>query len=247
MAKAPTRLRRDDSGPTQIGGAASNVVTLATTANPNDIRDKEDDIKAVLLGDLERSLESVQSEMGRHRNVIKRVMGKGIHVKAAKDVLAIKSAKQAEELLAYAVAVSDYMYITGQGWKKDQLDLLRHVESRQPGVERAAVEGHFSAMRGDGEGKNPYAVESKQGQAWITAFRNALSERTRILAAALAVGDETLIKGEQAGEAETVADAEADEDDIDGTEHTLHAEFDGDPGAELDAPDPDSELDEASL
>ena len=200
-------------------------------------------ISAVQLGKMARARDRLASETGSYRNVIKHVEAKGLHIKAAKRALAIKSSIDRDEMMLELRMTILYAEILGFGTPKEQIDLFSYVDKRTPAVEIATINGRMAALRGEGEGVIPYAVESKQGQAWLDAFRNGMDERRRIEEMDSAIGDESLIKGEQAGE------DDADDTETEGTESTnapnpdddgedadpVHAEFDaGDPGAELD-------------
>lgn len=228
---------RKAEGMKQIGEAAKSAIV----GDNSQIED--DSIKAVNLGKIKRAKAALESEQGSYRNVLKQAQGKGLHLKAAIRAISITKMKDREEEVAYITALCEYLFILGMPLDRSQLEMFRGLEPRVPATERAAVQGRMAAVMGDGEGVCPYAVESKQGQAWLTAFRAGQDERTRILEMDSAVGDETLIKGEHEGESDTVDDAESDEAEIEEAgADPVHAEFDAsDPGAELDPPNPDSE------
>ncbi len=200
-------------------------------------------VSAVQLGKLARAKTRLESETGSYRNVVKHVEAKGLNIKAAKRALAIKSSIDRDELVVELKYTLEYLAILGFAIEKKQLDLFAHIDGRTPAIETAAHNGRMAALRGEGEGSIPYAVESKQGQAWLEAFRNGMDEYKQIIEMDAAVGDETLIKGEQDGEDDVVdTDTEDSEagaapnpdaygEDVD----PVHAEFDAaDPGAELD-------------
>lgn len=203
-------------------------------------------ISAVQLGKLARAKEKLDSEMGSYRSVVKHTEAKGLHIKAAKRALAISSSADRDELFTELVRTLEYLLIRGFAFEKKQLDLFAYIDARQPAIETAAHLGRMAALQGQGEGTIPYAEESPQGQAWLEAFRNGMDERRAIEEMDAAIGDETLIKGEQAGEDDVHEDDDTGEDtseapdpDAESEDDPVHAEFDaGDPGRELD-PDAD--------
>lgn len=205
---------------------------------------EERSIVAVQLGKMVRGKEVYDSANGTYRALLKHCEAKGIHLKAAKDMIGIKDSQDRVDFLAYVKHCFMYAAVLGWAITSDQLELFETVAARTPEVELAKVKGRMAALRGDGEGTIPYAVESKQGQAWLEAFRSGLDERKLILEMDSAVGDEQLLKGPQDGEDDVLdpedepgEDAPPDPgEDVD----PEHAAFDagGDPGAELE-PDVD--------
>ena len=205
----------------------------------------DDAVIALNLGKMKRAKAQYDSHNGEYRNVLKHVEAKGIHLKAAKRAIAINGSEDRTELVAELKALCEYLAILGVPIEKAQMDLFRSLEPRVPGVDRAAEEGRYAGIMGEGESTIPYAEESKQGQAWLTAFRGGQDERKLILSMEPENGStiekgkgkakkdeapEPEVQGATAGELDAFGPIAEDEDEV-------HAEFDkGGPSA----PNPDA-------
>jgi hypothetical protein len=141
----------------------------------------EDAVVALQLGKIARAKAEFETANGNYRNTLKHVEAKGIHLAAAKDALAIKKSGKVDEKVAYLKALTEYLMILGTPIEKKQLDMFR--------VETPSRDSTAKA-----KDQNPYAVDSEQGQAWISAFHDGTRERELILSMEPA-GDE-LIKSD---------------------------------------------------
>ena len=237
MAKAPAKRKAkdDDDGEMQQVGTA---LKIADRKNSPD----DDAVIALNLGKMKRAKADYDSHNGTYRSVLKHVEAKGIHLKAAKRAIAINSSEDRTELVNELKALCEYLAILGAPIEKAQLDLFRSMEPRVPGIDRAAQEGRYAGIMGEGEASIPYAEESAQGQSWLKAFRGGQDERKLILAMEPESGSELKkgkkaeppepeVQGAQAGEMDAFGPIAEDEDEV-------HAEFDAG-GAPAEAPNPD--------
>lgn len=142
----------------------------------------EDAVIALNLGKVKRAKAEFESANGAYRNVLKHVEGKGIHLSAAKDAIAIQKSGKVDEKITYLTSLFEYLMILGCPIDKKQLDMFRVEEPRTPSVEKARSHGRYCGIMGLGMDQNPYAVDSDQGQAWIGAWHGGCEERNLVLA-----------------------------------------------------------------
>lgn len=226
MVKGARKTARadDDSKVVPIGRAAASAIGKAGEPEKQNTPG-EDAVKALNLGKMARAKERLESENGAYRAVVKHVEAKGLHIKAAKRAISISKSDDRDGIVEELQALFEYLLILGVPVKKDQLDMFRVEEPREPGIDKAAKQGRYAGLMGEGEAVNPYAQESKQGQAWLEAHRGGCEERRLILDLEPADdGKETLvknakdpepvIKGEQAGEMDAFG-PEGDDDEFD--------------------------------
>lgn len=154
----------------------------------------DDAVAALNLGKLRRAKEALDSANGSYRNVVKHVEGKGIHLKAAKRALSVIKADNRDEVMEEEVRFFEYLAILGNPVAKKQLDLFRVENPRTPGVDKAAEQGRYAGIMGEGMEANPYGPVGELGQTWIAAWHRGGDERQLILAMEPAEGSE-LIKG----------------------------------------------------
>lgn len=156
----------------------------------------DDDVIAVNLSKIRRAQEAAASHHGTLRNVLKDAEGKGVHLKAAKRALAIVKADEADAWLEETSAVTRYLRILRHGITENQLQ-LDFGTTLEPMDEKAANDGRAAGLDGVDEAECPHDINTANGQAWLAAYRQGLSERKLILAMM---------------EDEEKADAEADEE-----------------------------------
>lgn len=154
----------------------------------------EDAVVALNIGKYKRAAEDLASENGRFRNTVKHVEAKGINTKALKRAISIQKSGKTEEIISELSALFEYLLILGTPIDKKQLDMFRVEGNSRDGTAKAKELGRYTGIMGQGMDQNPYAVDSDQGQAWITAFHEGTKERELILSMEPA-GDE-LIKSD---------------------------------------------------
>lgn len=170
----------------------------------------EDAVKAVQLGKIKRAKAEFETANGNYRNVLKHVEAKGIDLAAAKDAIAIQKSGKVADKVAYLTSLFEYLMILGCPIDKKQLDMFRVEESRTPSLDKAKQHGRYVGIMGLGMDQNPYAIDSDQGQAWITAFHEGTKEREMVLS--MEPGGSELIKP---GEEDDVFDEEDEFDAAD--------------------------------
>jgi hypothetical protein len=116
---------------------------------------------------------------------IKHAKDKGIHLPAAKDAIAAVRSGKVDEMIAYTKSLFLYLRILRHGVTDDQMSLDLQ-SALAPGEERASEDGRFAGMSGDEvtETANPHALDTRQGQAWLAAFRDGRTQRDTILSMA---------------------------------------------------------------
>lgn len=140
----------------------------------------EDAFLALQLGKLKRSQDSLASANGSHRNVVKNVEAKGGMPKAMKEALAIAKGGTAKvkDKLAELTHLFHCLMILGVPVEREQLDLFKVAEGREPAEDRAKAHGRYCALMGLGMTENPHGAESEAGQAWIASWHAGNAERT---------------------------------------------------------------------
>lgn len=154
---------------------------MAKDRQPNG-RNEPDDLafKAVQIGKIQRAQDKAASSNGELRAVYKTAETKGIHLKAVKRAITAAKSDKISEIIAEQTAFFEYLLILGVPLAKKQLDLFMYEDDRIDGIEKATRLGRYAALLGDGEGSNPYAAESKQGQAWLKSHRDAVLEAREV-------------------------------------------------------------------
>jgi hypothetical protein len=142
----------------------------------------DDAVIAVNLSKIRTAQDNAASHHGSLRNVLKHAEGKGVHLKAAKRALSIVKAGDPDAWLEENQAVTRYLRILRHGLQESQLKLFEFETTLAPIDERAGLDGRAAGLQGDTEASNPHADNTKAGQAWLTAYRQGLSERELILA-----------------------------------------------------------------
>lgn len=166
----------------------------------------EDAVTALNLSKLKRADETLQTAKNDHQSVIKHVEGKGINLKAAGWAIRIQKSGKLDEAVAELKARLEYLYILGTPVTKAQADLFRLETPRTPGVDKAREQGRYHGIMGNGTSENPYALDSAQGQSWMTGFHGGTEERALVLA--LEDTENELVKGDDPD------DSDADETTI---------------------------------
>lgn len=163
-------------------------------------RNEPDDLafKAVQIGKIQRAQDKAASSNGELRAVYKSVETKGIHLKAVKRAITAAKSDKIGEIIAEQTAFFEYLLILGVPLAKKQLDLFAYEDDRVDGIEKAGRLGRFAALLGEGEGTIPYAADSKQGQAWLKAHRDAVIEARDVNRMMAETGDQTVEKKAEA-------------------------------------------------
>jgi uncharacterized protein (UPF0335 family) len=167
---------------------------MAKGSQQQDGRNEPDDLafKAVQIGKIQRQQEKAASANGELRAVYKAVETKGIHLKAVKRAITAAKSDKISEIITEQTAFFEYLLILGVPLAKKQLDLFMYEDDRVDGIEKAGRLGRFSALLGDGEGSNPYASDSKQGQAWLKSHRDAVLEAREVNRMSAESGEQTI-------------------------------------------------------
>lgn len=145
----------------------------------------DDAIIAVNLSKIRLAQEAAASGHASLRSTLGHCEAKGINLKAAKRALKIVKNGEAEDWLEEAQAITKYLRILRHGISSSQLELFETEESHlEPTDEKATLDGRAAGLDGKEESDNPHEVGTIAGQAWLTAYRQGLSERELILSMA---------------------------------------------------------------
>jgi ribosome modulation factor len=177
--------------------AARKTTPPAPTNLPDD-----DAVIAVNLSKIRSAQDTAASNMGSLRNVLKHAEGKGVHLKAAKRAIAIVKAGDADSWLEETSAITRYLRIMRHGITDSQM-ALEFESTLAPLEEKAQLDGRAAGLDGAREDMNPHALNTRAGQAWLTAFRQGLSERELVLS----MKDDV-----DTGDDDAAADDDGDED-----------------------------------
>ena len=143
----------------------------------------DDAVIAVNLGKIRDAKTKVDAAGNHLRTIQKHAEGKGVNLKAAARALAIVKSGDAEDWLAETSAVTRYLKILRHGVNDNQLD-LEFESTLAPIEEKAQLDGRASGLDTSEtatEEMNPHALNTRAGQAWLTAFRQGRTERDIIL------------------------------------------------------------------
>jgi hypothetical protein len=167
---------------------------LAQAALKQDqIQNSPDDeaVIAVNLSKIRTAQDNAASHHGTLRNVMKHAEGKGVHLKAAKRALSIIKAGDADAWLEETRETTRYLRILRHGINENQMK-LDFGSTLEPMEEKAANDGRIAGldMEAD-ESSNPHDLNTPNGQAWLTSFRQGRSERDIILSMQDAENDES--------------------------------------------------------
>lgn len=136
---------------------------------------------AVNLSKIRVAQDEAASHHGSLRNVLKHAEGKGVHLKAAKRALSIVKSGDADAWLEETRETTRYLRILRHGIQEAQISMFEYEPSLAPLDEKAGLDGRAVGLDGGEESANPHDLNTKAGQAWLTAFRQGLSERNLVL------------------------------------------------------------------
>jgi hypothetical protein len=177
------------------------------TAPPVKTNGPDDDaVVAVNLGKIRDAKTKVDAAGNNLRGVMKHAEGKGVNLKAAARALSIVKSGDADSWLEETSAVTRYLKILRHGVNDNQLD-LSFESTLAPIEEKAALDGRACGLDTSEtavESQNPHALNTRAGQAWLTAFRQGRSERDIILS----MKDDV-----DTGDDDAAADDDAEEDE----------------------------------
>ncbi|NPU23980.1 hypothetical protein [Bradyrhizobium denitrificans] len=173
--------------------------TAAAAASPAPTHNQlgDDAVIAVNLGKIRDAKIKVDAAGNNLRTVEKNAEGKGINLKAAKRALAIVKSGEADEWLEETSATTRYLKILRHGVTDNQLDLA-FESTLAPIEEKAALDGRAMGLDTSSdaiEEKNPHALNTRAGQAWLTAFRQGRRERDIILSMKDDIGEDDEANG----------------------------------------------------
>lgn len=129
------------------------------------------------LGLLRSEKAKKASADGSYRSALSRLEANGLNRKAAKDSIKIAESGETADTLEYLNHLTRYLRLLRVPIQRDQIDMFETAPEAQPIEERAFEDGLATGVLGDGQDKNPHALESKAGKAWVegwhegTAFR----------------------------------------------------------------------------
>lgn len=145
----------------------------------------DDSVIAVNLSKIRVAQESAASGHASLRSILGHAEAKGVHLKAAKRALAIVKSGDAEKWLEENAAVTRYLRILRHGITSTQLEMFQTSESDlAPIDEKASLDGRAAGLDGKEESDNPHEIGTIAGQAWLSAYRQGLSERALVLSMA---------------------------------------------------------------
>lgn len=157
--------------------------------------------------------EANNSAKNKLRGVFAQTQAQGLNNDAARTALRLVKggAESIDEYLEQLSKVQIYIGYLGYTLSKRQYELFGIANmGPTPEDERAAIEGRAAGFatddeEGSTEKSNPYETGSIKGQAWLSAFRQARSERDAILAMPQpepAAGGEAKPDGAEGGDSE---------------------------------------------
>lgn len=156
----------------------------AVAAKPNEHSQASiDSVSLALIRDAKRIKDKKQGEL---RSAYKTADLRGLDTDAAK--VAIKLVEDGSEAIERFFAefrqVGIYVGLLGKTLSPAQYEMFGPKIGPLPEDERAKLEGRAAGFDLDpdvDESKNPYEIGSIKGQSWLSAFRDARSERDAIL------------------------------------------------------------------
>lgn len=143
----------------------------------------DDAVIAVNLGKIRDAKGKVDAAGNNLRSVQKHAEGKGVNLKAAAIALKIVKSGEADEWLQETSAVTRYLKILRHGVQDSQLD-MSFESPLAPIEEKAGLDGRAMGLDTSPdaiEEKNPHALNTRAGQAWLKGFRQGRTERDIIL------------------------------------------------------------------
>lgn len=115
-----------------------------------------------------------------HKENLELAERNGINLNAAKKAFKIINAGEAAAWLSETQAITHYLRILRHGIQESQL-ALEFETTLAPIDEKAAADGRAHGLMGNPESYMPHDVGTIAGQAWLSAYRQGLSERNLIL------------------------------------------------------------------
>jgi ribosome modulation factor len=164
-----------------------------------------DAVTAFQLSQLMNSLADKKSSDAKHSNLIGRLQAKGLNTEAAREAIRIHESGDPAEKVEYLETLATYLRVLGTPLQSNQTDLFKKPEGEQTPEEKAAIAGHRAGIMGEGQGENPHAGNSEQGQAWLRAWHEGCAERKKLVDQFTA---EELTEADQPEGDETQADIE---------------------------------------
>jgi hypothetical protein len=162
-----------------LSPATATAPKPAATNGPDD-----DAVIAVNLSKIKVAQETAASNHAALRAVLGHAEAKGVHLKAAKRALSIVKSGEADAWLEETSAVTRYLRILRHGINDNQLD-LQFESTLAPIEEKAGLDGRalgLDVAPDATEERNPHALNTRAGQAWLAAFRQGRTERDMVLA-----------------------------------------------------------------
>ncbi len=138
-----------------------------------------DSQKAFLLSQYMSSLETKKSADGKHSSLCDRLQKRGLDTKAANEAMKIHAAGDASEKIKYLRELAQCLRLLGTPLEDAQGELFAKPEGSQTPEERAQADGLRNGYMGHGQDKNPHAMNSEQGQAWMTGWHEGCAERKK--------------------------------------------------------------------
>ncbi|WP_315792320.1 MULTISPECIES: hypothetical protein [unclassified Bradyrhizobium] len=143
----------------------------------------DDAVIAVNLGKIRDAKVKVDAAGNNFRSVTKHAEGKGVNLKAATRALAIVKSGDVDAWLKETGDITRYLKILRHGVNDNQIH-MEFESTLAPIEEKAALDGRaigLDTAEDAIEEKNPHALNTRAGQAWLHAFRQGRSERDLIL------------------------------------------------------------------
>ncbi len=172
----------------------------AATERPNEHPQSSiDSVSLALIRDAKRVKDKKQGEL---RAAYKTADLRGLDTDAAKT--AIKLVEDGNEAIERYFEefrkVGEYVGLLGKTLSPAQYEMFGPKVGPLPEDERAKLEGRAAGFDLDPEmteQKNPYEVGSIKGQSWLSAFRDARSERDTIMQMQPPAPDTSDTKGDE--------------------------------------------------
>lgn len=137
-------------------------------------------IVAVNLSRIRAEQDKYGSAGGSLRSVFAKAEQQGVNLDAAKRAIKIVRSGKVDEWLKETSDITRYLRIMRHGINDGQLNL--DLESTlAPIEEKAGLDGRAAGLAGEAESNNPHHGNTKAGMAWLTAYRQGLSERNLVL------------------------------------------------------------------
>lgn len=152
----------------------------------SDVRANEPDqaaIDAVNLSRIVKAMGDKDSAVGSLRSVFAKAELQNLNTEAAK--IAIRLVKKGDNALDDHFELfrktGEYVRLLGKELSPAQYELFGLRQGPTPEDEKAGIEGLAAGRAGQEENSNPYEIGSLKGQAWLSSFREGLSERNLVL------------------------------------------------------------------